>query len=432
EAAKLPSTTPALLSPNLLEESDSATPWTLELFDDRNHLQQDDRVLLIVENDAVFARLLMESARERGYKAVIAGRGAEGLILARKFRPYAITLDMHLPDMDGWRVLARLKEDLQTRHIPIHIITTEEDAGRGLRIGALGALNKPLKSKDELNIVFSRIAECRSPEPKTLFVVGAEGERRETIADLVSGDDVRTTRWTPGPGSVAAAVDEQPACIAVALASPAESMLQWLEELRRQPGAERLPIVVDVLDDLTADEEQRLKRLAKSLLLKDVRSPERLVDETAMFLHRPVERLASEKLEMLKRLHKAETVLAGKMALVVDDDIRNIFTMTSLLERHGMRIVTADTGLGALDRLADSPGIDVVLMDIMMPTMDGYDTIRAIRRSEEFAELPIIAITAKAMKGDREKCLEAGASDYIAKPVDVDYLLAMLQVWLHR
>jgi CheY-like chemotaxis protein len=374
----------------------------------------------------------MESAREQGYKAVIAGRGAEGLILARKFRPYAITLDMHLPDMDGWRVLARLKEDLQTRHIPIYIITTEEDAGRGLRIGALGALNKPLKSKDELNVVFSRIAECRSPEPKTLFVVGPEGEARETIADLVSGDDVRTMRWTPGPGSVAAAIDERPACIAAALTSPAEPMLAWLEELRRQPGAERLPIVVDVLEDLTADEEQRLKRLAKSLLLKDVRSPERLVDETAMFLHRPVERLASEKLDMLKRLHKAETVLAGKMALVVDDDIRNIFTMTSLLERHGMRIVTADTGLGALDRLADSPGIDVVLMDIMMPTMDGYDTIRAIRRSEEFADLPIIAITAKAMKGDREKCLEAGASDYIAKPVDADYLLAMLQVWLHR
>jgi CheY-like chemotaxis protein len=325
-----------------------------------------------------------------------------------------------------------LKEDLQTRHVPVFVISTEEESDRGLRIGALGTLPKPLKSKDELSVVFSRLEDCRSSALKTLLVAGPEDQRRSEIVELLAGDDLRTMVASPGQAATEAMAERQPECIVAALGEPTASTFEFLEDFAKRPAAANLPVIVYVLDDLSADDEQRLKRLGQRMLLKQVRSPERLVDETALFLHRAVEQLPPPKREMLKRIHQPQAVLTGKTVLVVDDDIRNIFAMSCLLERHGMRPVTADTGIAALERLAEGPNVDVVLMDIMMPTMDGYDTIRAIRASERFGELPIIALTAKAMKGDREKCLEAGASDYIAKPVDTDYLLAMLQVWLHR
>jgi signal transduction histidine kinase/CheY-like chemotaxis protein len=414
------------------DELKAAAPWPADVSDDRAHLLPTDRVLLVVENDLMFARLLLEAAHEQGLKAVVAGRGAEGLILARKYRPYAVTLDMHLPDMDGWRVLTRLKEDLQTRHIPVYVITTEEDSDRGLRLGALGALNKPLKSKDELGVVFSRFEDCRSGEPKILLVVGPEDERRSETIELVAGGDVRTIAASAGEAATEALAEQRPACVVATLCGPDASALDFLEELGKRDDAATLPAIAYVLDELSTEDERRLKRLAQRMLLKQVRSPERLVDEAALFLHRTAEQLAPPKRDMLKRIHEPQAVLTDKTVLVVDDDIRNIFAMSCLLERHGMHTVTADTGIAALERLADGPPVDVVLMDIMMPTMDGYDTIRAIRASERFGDLPIIALTAKAMKGDREKCLQAGASDYIAKPVDTDYLLAMLQVWLHR
>jgi hypothetical protein len=207
---------------------------------------------------------------------------------------------------------------------------------------------------------------------------------------------------------------------------------EFLEEMRRLPELEALPTIVYVEEELSPDDEQRLKRFAQSMVVKDVRSLERLVDEVALFLHRRIDHLPQERREMLERIHQAETVLAGKSVLLVDDDIRNIFAMTGVLERHAMQVFSAETGQAALDRLKEIPDVDVVLMDIMMPHMDGYDTMRAIRAMEQFRTLPIIALTAKAMKGDREKCIEAGASDYIAKPVDVEHLLAMLRVWLHR
>jgi HAMP domain-containing protein/signal transduction histidine kinase/CheY-like chemotaxis protein len=404
----------------------------VEVNDDRDRLLPDDKVVVIVENDPVFSRQVLEMAHESGFKGLIAPRGAEGLILVHQYHVHAVTLDIHLPDIDGWHVLAQLKEDQFTRHIPVHIVTTEEERERGLKMGAIGALAKPLKRREELLPVFDRLRAVIGPGMKTLLVIGADDERRSEIVELVAGDDIQTIAIAFGEAAVDALQEKHPSCAVVVSAGHADPVFEFLEEIRRIPELEQLPIILDVDGELSADDEQRLKRFAQAMIVKDVRSPERLVDEVALFLHRRVETLPPERREMLEKLHRAEAVLAGKKVLLVDDDIRNIFAMTSVLERHAMQVFSAETGTAALERLEEVPDVDVVLMDIMMPHMDGYDTMRAIRSSEQFAKLPIIALTAKAMKGDREKCIEAGASDYIAKPVDSEHLLAMLRVWLHR
>ncbi|HJT36285.1 MAG TPA: HAMP domain-containing protein [Pirellulales bacterium] len=404
-----------------------------EVIDDRDNVQPGDRVALIIENDPVFARLLLETAHEGGFKAVVAGRAAEGLILVHRLHPAAITLDIHLPDIDGWRVLAQLKEDLYTRHIPVYVITTEEDRQRGLRAGAVGSLAKPLKSKDELDVVWRRVKQAAASDVKTLLVVGPEDDdERSQLVELVSGDDVQTVVLGDSAAALTALAEDSAACAVLMADGDLEGVFDLLEQAHRLPVAERLPLVVHLSGEPTAEQSQRLKRAGHGMIVKEVHSPERLADEVALFLHRRIERLPAAKRQMLETLHRAEAVLAGKKVLVVDDDIRNIFAMTSLLERHDMQVVSADTGRAALERLADTPGIDVVLMDVMMPEMDGYATMQAIRASEPHSTLPIIALTAKAMKGDREKCIEAGASDYISKPVDTEHLLAMLRVWLHR
>ncbi|OYV76641.1 MAG: hypothetical protein B7Z74_00405 [Deltaproteobacteria bacterium 21-66-5] len=414
------------------EEEAERGPATIEVDDDRDRLQAGDKVALIVENDPIFARLMLEVAREHDFKAVVATRGAEALILVHQLRVHAVTLDIHLPDIDGWRVLAQLKEDLYTRHIPVYIVTTEEERERGLKMGAIGALAKPLQRRDDLGPVFDRLRAAAAPGLKTLLVVGPNDPRRAEIVDLVAGDDIRTIAINFGDAALGALKEQRPTCAVVLTAGSPQRLFDFLEAVRRLPELENLPTIAEVDDELSIEDEQRLKRLAQTMVVKDVRSPERLVDEVALFLHRPVELLPQPRREMLERLHRAEAVLAGKKVLLVDDDIRNIFAMTSVLERHAMQVFSAETGRAALDLLNGMPDMDVVLMDIMMPHMDGYDTMRAIRASEQFSSLPIIALTAKAMKGDREKCIEAGASDYIAKPVDTEHLLAMLRVWLHR
>jgi HAMP domain-containing protein/signal transduction histidine kinase/CheY-like chemotaxis protein len=439
ELALAPSMHKAKASPQLIEaeaalaaEEAEPLPGVVEVDDDRDRLQADDKVVLIVENDPVFGRLMLEVAHETGFKGIVAPRGAEGLILVHKHRVQAITLDIHLPDIDGWRVLAQLKEDLYTRHVPVYIVTTEEDRDRGLRMGAIGALGKPLQSREQLGPVFDRLRGASAPAFKTLLVVGTDDGRRAEIVELVAGDDIQTIAIGFGTAALSALQGKRPSCGVILTAPTLEPVFEFLEDVRRLPELESLPIIVDVQGEPSTEDEQRLKRFIQTMVVKDVRSPERLIDEVALFLHRRVDQLPTQRREILERLHRAEAVLANKKVLLVDDDIRNIFAMTSVLERHGMQIFSAETGKAALDRLAEMADIDVVLMDIMMPHMDGYDTMRAIRASERFSSLPIIALTAKAMKGDREKCIEAGASDYIAKPVDSEHLLAMLRVWLHR
>jgi CheY-like chemotaxis protein len=400
--------------------------------DDSSILREGDRVLLIVENDNNFAHFLFDLAHERGYKAVVVGRGAAAIQRAREIRPAAITLDINLPDFDGWRVLDRLKDDPATRHIPVQVITTDEETLRGLRMGAMGALTKPVKSKEALDQVFDRIEQFVQPRTRRMMIAVHDSDTREKLKELVAGDDVEISTGSTGAEVMAAINEGNLDAVVVGLDLPEMRGFELIDEIHGHARAADLPVMVYSTRDLTKKEELTLKRLCQTMALKDVRSAERLLDECCLFLHRPMEKVPAERRAMIDNLHRTETVLAGKKVLIVDDDIRNIFAMTSLLEPYKMVLLPAETGKGAIEILQSTADNDVVLMDIMMPDMDGYDTMRAIRKLAKFRSLPIIALTAKAMKGDREKCIEAGASDYIAKPVDTEQLLSMLRVWLYR
>jgi signal transduction histidine kinase/CheY-like chemotaxis protein len=416
-----------------IEESDGelVVSTTDTVRDDRDNIRPHDRVLLIVENDPMFVRFLRDAAHENGYKAAIAPRGAEALVLVHSLQPDAITLDINLPDIDGWRVLARLKEDAFTRHIPVHLITTEEQSERGLRMGAAGVLQKPVKSKDVLQSAFDRLEELTAGRRK-LLIVGASADERRQVAELIGGDDVEISEVALGEDALALRQQTRYDATVLLFAPEQGIGFDLLEAICWQPDAEQSPLLVFNRSELSSDDDSRLVRLSHRAVLSAVYSPERLVDDAALWLHRKVAALPEEKRQMIERLHTPEVVLAGKKVLVVDDDIRNIFAMTGLLEQQEMQVLSAETGKAALRVLEEHPDVDVVLMDIMMPEMDGYATIGAVRRMPQFHALPIIALTAKAMKGDREKCIDAGASDYISKPVDTEYLLALLRVWLHR
>jgi HAMP domain-containing protein/signal transduction histidine kinase/CheY-like chemotaxis protein len=404
----------------------------VQLDDDSEIILPHDRVLLIVENDTGFARFLLDMARESGFKGVIATRGYDALSIAGQRKVDAITLDIKLHDLDGWRVLARLKDDESTRHIPVYIITTEEERERGLRMGAIGALTKPLRSKEMLKDVFTRIQDFIKPHARSLLLVDGNEDRREQISDLMGGENVQITAVSTARETLSNLRDGHFTAAIIDLALPDMPGLDLVEEIKNDPHLGEIPIIINITSDLSKKDEARLKRFGQTMNLKEVRSPERLLDETTLFLHSEIGRLPEARRAMIQKLHQTETVLKGKSILIVDDDIRNIFAMTSLLERYDMRIFSAETGKTALDQLQANPDVDAVLMDIMMPDMDGYDTMRAIRKFARFRALPVIALTAKAMKGDREKCIDAGASDYIAKPVDSAELLSMLRLWLYR
>jgi signal transduction histidine kinase/HAMP domain-containing protein/CheY-like chemotaxis protein len=400
--------------------------------DDSNNLEAGDRVLLIIENDANFVNVLMDMAHENNFKGLIAPRGTTALHLARERRPDAITLDINLPDIDGWRILSRLKDDDATRHIPVQVITTEEEAERALRMGAIGVLTKPIKTKEALDQTFGRISSFITPKTRALLLIEPDESNRLVMAEHIAGTDVEILHVDSGEAAIEAIANRPFNVIITSLDLPGRKAFDLVDEIRERPEFHEVPMIIYSTRELSKKEEIHLKRLTQTSVLKDVRSPERLVDEVALFLHRRVDSLSDDHRAMLQQLHRADTVLTGKKVLIVDDDIRNIFAMTSLLEPHQMQIMSAETGKSAIESLQGDPEIDVVLMDIMMPDMDGYDTMRAIRKLGKFRSLPIIALTAKAMKGDREKCIEAGASDYISKPVDTEQLLAMLRVWLYR
>jgi CheY-like chemotaxis protein len=400
--------------------------------DDRSNIDDGDQILLIVENDPSFARFLVDTGREHGFKTVVAGRGAAALQLARELRPHAITLDINLPDIDGWRVLNRLKDDPATRHIPVQMISTEEERERGLRMGAMGALTKPVKTKEALDATFARVRQFIERRAKHVLLVEADDARRLSLAGLIAGDDAEVRTVATAAEALAAAGESRFDLVVLGLDLPDRKGFDLIDDLKELPALRDVPVIVHLPKDLPKKEQVHLKRLTQTSVLKEVRSPERLIDEVALFLHRPTAAMAAERRQMIEQLHQAEAILGGKRVLIVDDDIRNIFAMTSVLEPYKMDILSAETGRSAIDILQETPDVDVVLMDIMMPDMDGYDTMRAIRKLAKFRTLPIIALTAKAMKGDREKCIEAGASDYVSKPVDTEQLLALLRVWLYR
>ncbi|MGI8894457.1 MAG: response regulator, partial [Casimicrobiaceae bacterium] len=402
-----------------------------EISDDRDDLTPADAVLLIVEDDPHYARVLLALARDRGFKGIVATRGADALALAREHSPTAISLDIFLPDMLGWTVLSQLKQDAATRHIPVQIITVEEERQHGLERGAFAYLNKPMTT-ESLEAAFDRIKSFAAPRVRHLLVVEDSPAEQLSIRELIAHDDVAITAVGTGAEALAAMRERSFDCVVLDLRLPDISGFELLEEVQRDPKLRDVPIVVYTGRELSGAEEEQLRKMAKSIVLKGVQSPERLLDETALFLHRVVSHLPDAKKRMLEKLHQTDEALNGKKVLVVDDDVRNIFALSSVLERRGMKVLTSTNGAEAISAIERTPDLSLVLMDIMMPEMDGYETMRRIRKAPQFRLMPMIALTAKAMKGDREKCLEAGASDYIAKPVNTEQLLSLLRTWLHR
>ena len=397
--------------------------------DDRGQISGSDRVILIIEDDPQYARLMVDSAHEKGFKAIVAPRGATGLAMAREYKPHAITLDLHLPDCDGWRVLDRLKVDLGTRHIPVHIVSVDDDPEPTLTQGALGYLKKP-DNKEKLELAFDEIKSFIERPMRNLLLVEDDEVQQMSIRELIGNGDVTTTVVSSGKDALDALQAGHYDCMVLDLGLPDMPGIDLIEQIKQEPQSRSLPIVIYTARDLQKDEIARLRTLAESILIKDVRSPEQLLDETALLLHRNAAKLPDRQRRILEHLHQG--VLEEKKVLLVDDDIRNIFAMTSVLERFKMHVISAENGKDAIQMLLEHKDVDIVLMDIMLPTMDGYATMKAIREIADFEDLPIVAVTAKAMKGDREKCMNAGASDYLSKPVDTEQLRSCLRLWLHR
>jgi CheY-like chemotaxis protein len=400
-----------------------------DVADDRDGLEPGDKVLLIVEDDPHYGKVLLTLARDCGFKVVVARSGAEGIRLARKYRPTAISLDVFLPDMLGWTVLNQLKQDIETRHIPVQILTVEEERQYSLERGAFAFMNKPVTT-DGLAVALQRIKQFATPRVRELLVVEDDPAEQMSIAELIGFDDVSITAVGSGAEALRALKERSFDCVVLDLRLPDISGFDLLTEIQKEPALRDVPIVVFTGRELTETEESELRQKAKSIVLKGARSPARLLDETALFLHRVVGELPPSKQRMIEDLHQSDEPLRGKKVLIVDDDVRNIFALNSVLERRGMQVVSATNGMDAVELVESSDDLALVLMDVMMPEMDGYETMRRIRSDARFRMLPIIALTAKAMKGDREKCLEAGASDYVAKPVDTGQLLSLVRMWL--
>jgi HAMP domain-containing protein/signal transduction histidine kinase/CheY-like chemotaxis protein len=413
----------------------SSSPTTivedLAIDDDRNVIGPNDQALLIIEDDITFARILLDLAHEHHLKALVALRGSTALALAREFKPGAITLDIGLPDMAGWTILDRLKHDPATRHIPVHIISGDENRRRGLALGAMTYLEKSI-SKESLVLAFSAIEHSVQQRVKKLLLVTRDNDRRKIVESTLAGSDLEIVPAASGDQAIAIAGRDYFDCVVVDIRIADTPAIDLIKELQNHFGPQSPPIVLYSKRTLSADEGAVLNTLSRVSVVRHAQSPERLLDETTLLLHRPEPNLSARQREMLAEIRSNDETLAGKKVLVVDDDLRNIFALTSVLEQHKLKVVHAENGRAGIGVLQQTPDVDAVLMDIMMPEMDGYETTRAIRQLPQFRSLPIIALTAKAMKGDRDKCLEAGASDYVTKPVDLDQLFSVLRVWTAR
>jgi HAMP domain-containing protein/CheY-like chemotaxis protein len=400
------------------------------LEDDRNNLQIGDRTLLIIEDDLNFARILLDFARQQDFKGLVAHRGNEGLAMAQQFKPTAIMLDVHLPGIDGWTVLDRLKHDVNTRHIPVHLMSVETGLERGLRQGAIAYLQKPV-SRDSLLNALSTIREFVDRPVKHLLIVEDDERQCQSLAELIGSGDVEITTAATGARALELLASQRFDCLVLDLLLPDMDGLSVLEHLKQVTNLHHLPVIIYTGKQLTPEEENELRRISDSIIVKDVRSPERLLAEVTLFLHRVQANLPPASRELLEQFQQTDPILRGRKVLIVDDDVRNVFALASLLEHHQMQVIYAENGQSGISTLQNNPDTHIVLMDVMMPEMDGYETMRTIRQMEQFTTLPIIALTAKAMMGDRDRCIEAGASDYITKPVDTEQLLSLLRIWLN-
>ncbi|MBP1311332.1 histidine kinase [Paenibacillus polymyxa] len=398
--------------------------------DDRNEITSQDKVLLIVEDDINFANILYDMARSRGFKALIALQGDDGLNMAQSYLPDAIILDIQLPVMDGWSILGELKGNSSTRHIPVHVISVIDDVKQGLMMGAIAYLKKP-SSKESLDKAFSHIKSYTDQMVKRLLVVEDDDNQRKSIIELIDHDDVAITAVSTGQEALNELATQRYDCMVLDLMLSDMTGFELLDRIRENEQLADLPIIIYTGKDLDNKEETQLRKYAESIIIKDVKSPERLLDETTLFLHRVEANLPEDKRKILQKLYNKEELFEGKKILLVDDDIRNVFALSSVLESYRMDVTFAENGREALELLEQTPDFDLVLMDMMMPEMDGYEAMRRIRLMPQFEKMPIIALTAKAMKDDRSKCIEAGASDYVKKPIQTEQLLSLMRVWLY-
>jgi CheY-like chemotaxis protein len=412
--------TPALARP----QSAGLLPDAID--DDRRSLQPGQITILVIEDDPPFARILIDMIHRKGYRALAASNGESGLQLAREHRPTGILLDVMLPTMDGWTVMDKLKADAATRAIPVHFISATDDATRGLELGAVGFLTKPV-SRESISTAFERLLHFAEGHQRHLLIVDDDADSRTAVRTMLRSDNVLIDEVSSAEEALEKTADTRYDCIVLDLGLPGMSGLELLEQLSNAPGGVP-PVVVYSGRDLSREENLLLRQYTDSIVVKGARSPERLLDEVSLFLHsvQHARRRAPVGGAM------PPTELAGRKVLLVDDDMRNLFALSKVLRSWGLVVSVAQDGQKALKILADDGTAELVLMDIMMPVMDGYETIRAIRAQPPFAKLPIIALTAKAMRGDREKCLEVGASDYLSKPIDIDKLSSMIRVWLQR
>ncbi len=424
-----PPVRPSIINP--LPEVNSAQLEDDFVQDDRDRLSKGDKSILIVEDDLGCANFLMETVRDRGFAAIVTSDGTTGLQLAKDYLPSAILLDIRLPGVSGMAVISRLKEDLQTRHIPVHIMSGVEKSADAMRLGAAGFLTKPITA-DSMARVFARIEDITSGRVRNLLIVEDNESEANSIKELLANDDVKITLAQNGSEVLHLMENESFDCIVLDLNLPDISGLEILKKIRQDDDLERIPVVVFTGKELTDEERTLLDKHAERVISKDGQSAEHLVDEVALFLHRVEKDLPEAQRKMIHMLYDRETILYDKTIMIVDDDMRNVFALASVLENKGLHLEIAQNGLECLDLLAGNGQVDLILMDIMMPEMDGYEAMRQIRSQDRFKDVPIIALTAKAMKEDRAKCIEAGASDYLPKPVDLEKLMSMLRAWLYK
>jgi CheY-like chemotaxis protein len=402
-----------------------------EIVDDRKELKAGDQSILILEDDRKFSNILMELARERQFKCLIAEDGQTGLQLVETYQPNAIILDIGLPQIDGWTVMERLKDNPKTRHIPVHFISAAEQSSDAKKMGAIGYLQKPINTT-QLGEAFKKIEQFLSQHVKKLLLVVDIESRQQKITELVGHENIKMTNAITKEAAFKSLAETTFDCMILDMDIEQQSGIQFVEQLVQKPELTETPLIVYAERELTAVEEGLLLQYEDSITVKSVRSPERLLDEAMLFLHQIEAQLPPEKRNMLQMVHDKATILKHKKVLIVDDDNRNTFALATVLEDHDMEVVCAKNGKRGLTKLEQNNDVDIVLMDIMMPEMDGYEAMQAIRQQSHLQKLPIIALTAKAMKGDKAKCIEAGANDYLAKPVDTDKLISLMRVWLYK
>ncbi|MCB0430887.1 MAG: response regulator [Flavobacteriales bacterium] len=399
------------------------------LDDQRNEISESDNVVLIIEDDTDFARVLAAQANQKSLKYLCAATGEDGLKLAAKFQPNAIILDLDLPGIDGHMVLKELKSNPDLRHIPVHIISANEKSMEPIKSGAVEYLTKPVNKK-QLEGAFSRIEDLISRKMKNLLIIEDNKNLRKSIIKLIGNGDVKCHEASTGEEALNVCNKEKVDCIVLDIGLPDMTGFELIKQLEKDQEGHVPPIVVYTGKELTREEDEELRQHAETIIVKGVKSEERLLDETALFLHRTLRNLPKKKQEMITGLYDNEKVFTDKKVLLVDDDMRNVFALGKVLREKGLEVVKAENGKVALDVLGKNADIDIVLMDIMMPEMDGYECMQNIRKEKKYAHLPVIALTAKAMKEDRQKCIDAGANDYISKPVDVERLFSLMKIWL--